>query len=200
MDRARTTIDTPLGRYALVATARGLARVRPAAAGERTDAEPGDAGDPAAARVLEAARAAFARYFAGDPDALARLPLDPHPAGTPFQQQVWRALRAIPAGATRSYGALARCIGRPGAARAVGLANRANPVAIAIPCHRVVGSDGRLTGYAGGLERKRWLLAHETAWHGSRAGRAPRQAASPWSPSASPSAPARSRARAATSI
>ncbi len=81
--------------------------------------------------------------------------------GTPFQDRVWRALRSIPAGATRSYGEIARAIGRPTAARAVGAANGRNPVALVVPCHRVVGSDGALTGYAGGVERKRWLLAHE---------------------------------------
>ncbi|ACG72266.1 methylated-DNA/protein-cysteine methyltransferase [Anaeromyxobacter sp. K] len=100
-------------------------------------------------------------WFAGDLGALDGLPLDP--GGTPFQRQVWDELRRIPAGETRSYGALAAALGRPGAARAVGLANGRNPIAIAIPCHRVIGADGSLTGYAGGLDRKRWLLAHERA-------------------------------------
>jgi len=81
--------------------------------------------------------------------------------GTPFQQEVWRSLRAIPCGTTTSYGKLAAQIGRPAAVRAVGLANGANPVAVVIPCHRVIGSNGSLTGYGGGLERKRWLLDHE---------------------------------------
>jgi len=159
MSLARTSIDTALGRYALTASARGLTRVQPEDAPEREGARSADAGGPRAARVLAAARGAFARYFAGDAAALAELPLDAR--GTPFQQRVWKALREIPDGATESYGALARRIGRPGAARAVGLANRANPLAIVVPCHRVVGSDGRLSGYAGGLDRKRWLLAHE---------------------------------------
>jgi len=83
------------------------------------------------------------------------------PVGTPFQQQVWAALRDIPFGTTESYGALARRIGRPGAARAVGAANHANPLPILIPCHRVVGSNGKLTGYAGGLKLKQTLLALE---------------------------------------
>jgi methylated-DNA-[protein]-cysteine S-methyltransferase len=74
---------------------------------------------------------------------------------------VWRALRAIPAGETLSYGELAARVGQPGAARAVGLANGKNPIAIVVPCHRVIGADGSLTGYAGGVERKRWLLDHE---------------------------------------
>ncbi len=98
-------------------------------------------------------------YFEGDLLALAAVPVDG--GGTPFQRRVWAALRDIPAGATESYSALAARIGMPRAARAVGLANGRNPVAIAVPCHRVVGADGSLTGYAGGLQRKRWLLDHE---------------------------------------
>jgi methylated-DNA-[protein]-cysteine S-methyltransferase len=94
------------------------------------------------------------------------VPLDDlvvRPAGTEFQQRVWEALRQIPLGRTWSYGQLARAVGRPRGAQAVGAANGANPVAVLVPCHRVVGSDGRLTGYAGGLHRKEWLLAHEGA-------------------------------------
>ena len=89
--------------------------------------------------------------------------LDIHLGGGPFQRRVWAALRAIPAGTTLSYGELARALERPTASRAVGHANGSNPVGIVVPCHRVIGADGRLTGYAGGLERKRWLLAHERA-------------------------------------
>ncbi len=81
--------------------------------------------------------------------------------GTPFQLRVWNALRAIPGGTTLSYGALAKRIGDPKAVRAVGLANGANPIGVIVPCHRVIGTDGSLTGYGGGIERKRWLLAHE---------------------------------------
>jgi methylated-DNA-[protein]-cysteine S-methyltransferase len=84
------------------------------------------------------------------------------PAGTPFQRQVWEALRAIPYGTTVSYGEIARAVGQPGAARAVGGANNRNPIAIVIPCHRVIGASGSLTGYGGGLERKRTLLALES--------------------------------------
>jgi len=84
-------------------------------------------------------------------------------AGTPFQREVWAALTAIPAGRTLSYAALAARIGRPKAVRAVGLANGANPVSVVVPCHRVIGADGSLTGYGGGLARKRWLLRHEGA-------------------------------------
>jgi methylated-DNA-[protein]-cysteine S-methyltransferase len=85
--------------------------------------------------------------------------------GTEFQLKVWDALQRIPAGQTRSYGQLAAEIGEPDAARAVGLANGANPIAIVIPCHRVIGADGSLTGFGGGLPRKRWLLTHEGAAH-----------------------------------
>lgn len=105
--------------------------------------------------------ACMALYFAGRLDAIDALPADP--GGTPFQRRVWSALRDIPCGATRSYGALARALGQPTATRAVGLANGANPVAIVVPCHRVIGSDGALTGYGGGMSRKRWLLEHEGA-------------------------------------
>jgi methylated-DNA-[protein]-cysteine S-methyltransferase len=98
-------------------------------------------------------------YFAGDLTALGRVPW--RVVGTDFQKTVWRALLDIPAGTTTSYGALAARIGRPAAVRAVGLANGANPVGVVIPCHRVIGANGSLTGYGGGLERKRWLLAHE---------------------------------------
>lgn len=112
-------------------------------------------------RAPEAVREALAAYFAGDVRALETLPVKT--AGTAFQAEVWAALRAIPAGETRSYGQLAAAIGRPSAVRAVGLANGSNPVGVIVPCHRVIGANGTLTGYAGGLERKRWLLDHEAA-------------------------------------
>jgi methylated-DNA-[protein]-cysteine S-methyltransferase len=99
------------------------------------------------------------RYFAGELDAIDHIPVET--GGTPFQREVWRALREIQCGTTTSYGTLAKRIGRPAAARAVGLANGANPVAVVVPCHRVIGSNGSLTGYGGGIERKRWLLDHE---------------------------------------
>jgi methylated-DNA-[protein]-cysteine S-methyltransferase len=104
---------------------------------------------------------AFDAYFAGELAAIDHLPVATN--GTPFQHAVWRALRGIPCGTTLSYGALARRIGQPAAVRAVGLANGANPISIVVPCHRVIGSDGSLTGYGGGIERKRWLLRHEGA-------------------------------------
>jgi methylated-DNA-[protein]-cysteine S-methyltransferase len=106
-----------------------------------------------------AAREQLGAYFAGERTTF-DLPLDVD-AGSPFQQLVWRALLEIPYGETRSYGELAASIGRAGAARAVGLANGRNPIGIVVPCHRVVGADGSLTGYGGGLPRKRWLLGHE---------------------------------------
>ena len=102
---------------------------------------------------------AVRRYLGGDLGSLAKVPV--RLGGTPFQESVWAGLRGIPVGATMTYGALAAGLGRPTAARAVGRANGLNPVAIAVPCHRVIGADGTLTGYAGGIERKRWLLAHE---------------------------------------
>lgn len=108
--------------------------------------------------VLAEAIRQLAEYFRGDRTTF-DLPLAT--GGTPFQQQVWNALMRIPYGATASYGDVARWIRRPDAVRAVGAANGANPIAIVVPCHRVIGADGRLVGYGGGLERKRWLMAHE---------------------------------------
>jgi methylated-DNA-[protein]-cysteine S-methyltransferase len=98
-------------------------------------------------------------YLAGDLAAVEAIPVET--GGTPFQRQVWAALRRIPAGTTISYADLAREVGRPTATRAVGMINGRNPVAIVVPCHRVIGKDSSLTGYAGGLHRKRWLLRHE---------------------------------------
>lgn len=108
-----------------------------------------------------AIRRALENYFAGDFSLLNSIPCAT--AGTDFQRAVWAALREIPAGQTLSYGALAAKLGCAKAVRAVGLANGANPIGVVVPCHRVIGSDGSLTGYGGGLERKRWLLAHEGA-------------------------------------
>jgi methylated-DNA-[protein]-cysteine S-methyltransferase len=111
----------------------------------------------AAARVKRALDA----YFAGDLEGLDALAIDL--GGSDFQRAVWKALRAVPAGETVSYGTLARAIGKPHAARAVGAACGANPIWLVVPCHRAIGSDGHLVGYAAGLERKGWLLAHERA-------------------------------------
>jgi O-6-methylguanine DNA methyltransferase len=106
-----------------------------------------------------AVRRALDAYFAGDLGAIDNVPVAT--GGTPFQRMVWAALRRVPAGTTTSYGALAATIGRPSAMRAVGLAVGSNPIAVIVPCHRVIGADHSLTGYAGGLSRKRWLLEHE---------------------------------------
>jgi methylated-DNA-[protein]-cysteine S-methyltransferase len=104
-------------------------------------------------------RDAINRYFAGDVGAIDDISVET--AGTPFQRSVWKELRNIPRGSAISYGKLAEQIARPKAVRAVGLANGSNPIGIVVPCHRVIGSNGSLTGYGGGLERKRWLLEHE---------------------------------------
>lgn len=112
----------------------------------------------------------LAAYFAGDIHAIDGIPTAT--AGTAFQREVWNALRAIPAAGTISYGQLAERIGRPRAVRAVGLANGANPVGVVVPCHRVIGANGSLTGYGGGLHRKEWLLAHERAHAQQSAGSA----------------------------
>jgi methylated-DNA-[protein]-cysteine S-methyltransferase len=108
--------------------------------------------------LLERAKQQLDEYFAGKRDDF-DLPLEL--AGTDFQRAVWKALTKIPFGQTRSYADIAKAIGKPSAVRAVGAANGANPVAVIVPCHRVIGSDGSLTGYGGGLPRKKWLLAHE---------------------------------------
>ena len=119
--------------------------------------------------VTERTRVWLADYFAGsgagrfDPDGLA---LDAR--GAFFEQRVWQALREIPAGTTSTYGAIAKQLGSAGASRAVGLANGANPIAIIVPCHRVIGSNGTLTGYGGGLDKKQWLLDHEKRWAGGQ--------------------------------
>jgi methylated-DNA-[protein]-cysteine S-methyltransferase len=112
-------------------------------------------------RAPAAVRSALEGYFAGDAAAIDGLAWEA--SGTPFQLKVWAALCTIPVGETLSYQQLAERIGRPTAMRAVGLANGANPISLVVPCHRVIGANGSLTGYGGGLPRKRWLLAHEGA-------------------------------------
>jgi methylated-DNA-[protein]-cysteine S-methyltransferase len=187
---AEIVFETPIGRYRLTASARGLTGLAPAA---RSGSAPRPAAGPAARCHAERARSALVAYFAGTRRDLGDLPLD-LARGTPFQQRVWRALRRVPCGATLSYGELARRLGSPGAARAVGTANARNPLAIVVPCHRIVGADGRLGGYAHGLERKRWLLAHEAR------GCPPAQATSKSSCRDAPRAHSRRRASAADSI
>jgi methylated-DNA-[protein]-cysteine S-methyltransferase len=149
------TIDSPVGKLMLTADDVGLTGLytnrsrdwpKTAAGWQRDD------------KRLAKPREQLDAYFAGS---LVDFDLDLAPQGTPFQMRVWRALCDIPLGETISYGTLARRIGNPNASRAVGLANGQNPISIIVPCHRVIGSDGSLTGYGGGLPRKRFLLQHE---------------------------------------
>ena len=143
------TLATPLGPLVLVSDGSVLV----SATFDGADAEPGtDA-------VLDRALGQLAAYFGGEPVAFS-VPV--RLGGTPFQERVWAALAAVPHGETVSYGALAARLGMPRAAQAVGAANGQNPAAVVVPCHRVVGADGALVGYAGGLERKRALLALES--------------------------------------
>ena len=142
---------TPLGRMLLAQEEEGLILVE-------FDSTPLKNWQQADTPLLVQAKAQLSEYFAGTRQEFT-LPLSPK--GTPFQQKVWAALQTIPYGQTRSYGEIARQIGSPKAARAVGMANHHNPIAILIPCHRVVGQNGALTGYAGGLERKKALLQLE---------------------------------------
>jgi len=118
-------------------------------------------GEPQRSHMAPRVAAGLGAYFAGALDALDTLPAEPQ--GTAFQRRVWSALRCIPAGRTWSYRQLAEAVGAPSAVRAVGAANGANPVPLVVPCHRVIGSNGQLVGYGGGLHRKRWLLSHEGA-------------------------------------
>ena len=151
-------VDSPVGRLKLVASDAGLAAIlwendRPGRVQLPIEAE--DRRHP----VLVETERQLQEYFSGRRTAFA-LPLDV--AGTVFQRQVWQALLTIPFGETRSYGQIARQIGKPAAVRAVGAANGANPIAVFLPCHRVIGADGSLTGYGGGLELKRALLSLES--------------------------------------
>jgi O-6-methylguanine DNA methyltransferase len=122
----------------------------------------------AAGAAPKSATDALEAYFEGDLNALANVSVAT--GGSPFQREIWAALRKIPAGTTISYGQLAARVGRPRASRAVGLANGANPIGIVVPCHRVIGANGALTGYGGGLHRKRWLLDHERRHAGASEG------------------------------
>jgi methylated-DNA-[protein]-cysteine S-methyltransferase len=148
------TMPSPLGVLRLYAHADELI-------GVHLPDQPAPDATHGASPVLSATALQLVEYFAGKRRTF-DLPLGPR--GTGFQSIVWRALTAIPFGETRSYGALARAIGRPAASRAVGAANGKNPIAIIVPCHRVIGSSGQLTGYAGGLAAKKWLLEHEARY------------------------------------
>lgn len=163
-------LDSPIGPLALATDAQD--RLRGVSfAGERTDAlvRAMRREYPAAAFVDGEAPAGIAReisaYFAGDLAALTRIPwsLDGATTGDGFQARVWRALAAAPAGQTMSYGEMARRAGEPGAAQAAGVALNRNPIPLVLPCHRVIGADGAMVGFGGGLERKTWLLRHEGA-------------------------------------
>ncbi len=153
--RAHTVMDSPVGPLTLVATDGELSGLYMAE--QRHRPSDGSFGQPDAGPFAEATEQ-LEEYFAGSRTQF-DLPLGP--VGTEFQQRVWRALLAIPYGQTVAYGQIATQIGSPAASRAVGLANGRNPIGIVVPCHRVVGSTGRLTGYGGGLGRKRFLLDFE---------------------------------------
>ena len=148
-------LDSPIGLLTLVADAQGLREVWFATGRHRREPDPAWKLDPAA---LAFARVQLEEYFAGARQVF-DLPL--HPIGTPFQLAVWRELAEIPYGTTISYGVLARRMGQPQAMRAVGAANGRNPLPIVLPCHRVIGANGSLTGFGGGLPTKRFLLAME---------------------------------------
>jgi methylated-DNA-[protein]-cysteine S-methyltransferase len=152
-----TTVESPIGELTLASDGEALTGLYMTDQRHRPELPHAEGDDDA---VLAAAREQLAEYFAGERREF-DLPLKP--AGTPFQRAVWEALREIPYGETAGYGELANRLGRPGAARAVGLANGRNPIAIVVPCHRVIGAAGALTGYGGGLERKRYLLELESA-------------------------------------
>jgi methylated-DNA-[protein]-cysteine S-methyltransferase len=144
------TVKSPLGVLTVAADAGVLREIRFSST---------DFGRQPAPPSLQSLADRLNAYFSGDLRALDTISVDP--TGTPFQREVWRALLRVRAGRTCSYADLARAIGRPDAVRAVGAANGANPIPIVIPCHRVIGTNGSLVGYGGGLERKRWLLTHE---------------------------------------
>jgi methylated-DNA-[protein]-cysteine S-methyltransferase len=164
--RTHVTVTSPIGPLTIVAEdglITGLymdaQRHAPAAESLGVPGEPADEPFATAAAQLSA-------YFDGK---LTDFDLPLAPVGTEFQRKVWAGLRAIPYGQTVSYGELARRVGNPAAIRAVGLANGRNPIAIVVPCHRVIGADGSLTGYGGGLDRKRFLLTHEQDVQAARA-------------------------------
>jgi O-6-methylguanine DNA methyltransferase len=176
MQLYRTILPTPLGEMLALASDEGLCAlefttVRGRARGEErlTRLQARLKRWFPAHEIVEAETATIARtrgwleaYFDGTAADIGDLPLDMR--GAPFEQRVWMTLRTIPPGHTTSYGAIAQALGSPGASRAVGAANGANPVAIIVPCHRVIGSSGSLTGYGGGLDRKTWLIDHERRW------------------------------------
>ena len=152
-------LETPLGNFALAASEAGLSHCLWSRSPKLPVASATEG--LAAHRHLDAAARALDEYFEGGRRDFRDLVLAPQ--GTPFQLDVWQALQEIPLGSTISYRELARRVGRPRAARAVGMANHHNPLVVIVPCHRVVAADGSLGGYGGGVARKEWLLAHEGA-------------------------------------
>ncbi len=152
-------ITTPVGKLAIVADETGRLHAVGFMDGHARMELALEQGAPTPAKNPGGFTDALRAYFDGELAAIDGLKVAF--GGTAFQRDVWRGLLTIPCGETRSYGDLARQVGRPKAVRAVGLANGSNPLAIVVPCHRVIGSNGTLTGYGGGLERKRWLLEHE---------------------------------------
>ena len=158
-------IDTPVGQVLLVTDNDGAVRAL-----DFHDFEPRmmrllarhcGGFDLVEGRAPAEVRDSVLTYFSGDAGALTDVKT--RTAGTPFQRAIWSTLRAIPPGQTRTYAQIAQAAGSPRAIRATGMANGQNPIALIVPCHRVIGANGTLTGYAGGIERKRWLLAHEAA-------------------------------------
>ena len=164
MNLAIETFDSPIGPVTLASDGRALVALQFGGPEDRVllrlRERYGAAAVICEARDPQGFTSRARAYFAGELEALAGCPVDG--GGTPFQRRVWAAVREIPFGKTTSYLAIATRLGVPRGGRAVGLANGRNPIAIAVPCHRVIGADGSLTGYAGGIERKRWLLEHES--------------------------------------
>jgi methylated-DNA-[protein]-cysteine S-methyltransferase len=158
-----TFVETPIGRAAILEGERGVVALGLVDDWPALLARVGAARGPLEVKPRRTAWVAdrLRAYFDGEIEALDRVPVDA--GGSAFQRRVWSALRRIPAGRTESYGALARKLGAPGSARAVGLAAARNPVTFVVPCHRLIGAGGELTGFAYGIERKRWLLEHEGA-------------------------------------
>lgn len=166
MSTTYTRLPTPLGTLLLTATSTAITGIYFPTRDHKPNGKAGwidDNGEGLACELLARARQQLTEYFAGARTTF-DLPLEP--GGTAFQRSVWEALRTIPYGTTTSYGTIARRLGDPHATRAVGAANGQNPIPIVVPCHRVVGSKGELTGFGGGLDRKRWLLEHEGALMG----------------------------------
>jgi methylated-DNA-[protein]-cysteine S-methyltransferase len=151
-------VESPIGRLMLTCDGSALTGLYMGRELDEKTASAGDWMEDGTVGPLPAAMRQLGEYFAGTRREF-DLPL--RMLGTEFQTRVWRGLREIRYGETLSYGALAKRLDNPGASRAVGLANGRNPISIIVPCHRVIGADGSLTGYGGGVERKRWLLAHE---------------------------------------